>query len=139
MSWKDIIKDAKISGSSLDLGDRELNTDNLRIEIEMKEVSGSYRRKPSSYGGDRVSDKHAPISGFTEFGEYEFAFLPKLTGYAEIIDDAGTMEKIKAEDIEVYFEGGSFKNIKTFPVPISFKVELDFDEVPIVYITMEVA
>ena len=139
MSWKNILKDAKISGSYLDLGDRELNIDNLKIDIEMKEVSGSYRRKTSPYGGDRISDKNAPISGFTEFGEYEFAFLPKLTGYAETINDAGTMETFKAEDIEVYFEGGSFKNIKTFPVPISFKVELDFDEVPIVYITMEVA
>jgi len=139
MSWEDILKDANISGSYLDLGDRELNTDNLRIDIEMKEVSGSYRRKTSSYGGDIISDKYAPRSGFTEFGEYEFAFLPKLTGYAETINDAGTMEKFKAEDIEVYFEGGSFKNIKTFPVPISFKVELDFDEVPIVYITMQVA
>jgi len=139
MAWKDILKDANIGGDYLDLGDRELITDNLKIDIEMKEVSGSYSRKTSSYGGDTISDKYAPRSGFTQFGEYQFAFLPKLTGYAETVDDAGIMEKFKAEDIEVHFEGGSFKNIKTFPIPISFKVELDFDEVPIVYITMEVA
>ena len=41
--------------------------------------------------------------------------------------------------VEVSFEGGSFKNIKTFPVPITFDIELDYGNVPLIYITMQVA
>ena len=140
MSWENILKDTDIGGASVDLGDgRELITDNLKVDIELKEISGSYRRKHSVFG-DKVSPHLMPKLGYSTFGEYQFAFLPKLTGFAEIIDEAGVVkEKFRAENIEVFFEGGSFKNIKSFPVPIDFKIELDFDEVPIIYITMDVA
>ena len=141
MNWMNILKDAKLGGTYLTLKDgKELITENLEITLELKEVSGNYRRKPSSYGGDRISDKNLPISGFTEFGEYQYAFLPKLKGYVELYDGDTLVKKFKAEEIDVSFEGGSFKNIKTFPVPIVFEIELDYDdEVPYIYITMQVA
>tara|TARA_Y100001972_G_scaffold119597_1_gene161069 strand:- start:523 stop:951 length:429 start_codon:yes stop_codon:yes gene_type:complete len=142
MSWEDIVKkETRVSGGdSLDLQDgKELITENLDITIELKEVSGDFTRKPRSYGGDIVSDRYKPNVGFTEFGSYEYAFLPKLKGYAELYDGDILIRKFKAEEIEVFFEGGSFKNIKTFPVPITFTAELDYDDTPIIYITMQVA
>jgi len=140
MDWKNILKDAKLGGESLTLSDgKELTTENLEIMLELKEVSGTYRRKPSSFGGDRISDTYAPTSGFTEFGSYEYAFMPKLKGFVELYDGDILVKKFKAEEVEVSFDGGSFKNIKTFPVPITFDIELDYDDVPLIYITMQVA
>lgn len=141
MTWKEILKETRVGGGgSLDLRDgKELITENLDITIELKEVSGDFTRKPRSYGGDIVSDRYMPNVGFKEFGSYEYAFLPKLKGYAELYDGDILVQKFKAEEIEVLFEGGSFKNIKTFPVPITFTAELDYDDKPIIYITMQVA
>ena len=140
MNWMNILKDVNLGNTYLNLGDgKELTTENLEITLELKEVSGNYRRKVK-VGGDRISDKDAPRSGFTEYGEYEYAFMPKLKGFVELYDGDILVKKFKADEIEVSFEGGSFNNIKTFPVPIIFEIELDYDDkVPLIYITMQVA
>ena len=141
VNWQNILKDVNLGGTYLTLSDgKELTTENLEITLELKEVYGDYRRKPSSFGGDRVSDAFAS-SGWpeTEYERYEYAFMPKLKGSVELYDGDTLVKKFKAEEVEVSFEGGSFKNIKTFPVPITFDIELDYGNVPLIYITMQVA
>ena len=140
MSWQNILKETNLGGTYLAVDEsKELTTENLNISLELKEVSGDYKRRPSSLGDD-VGDKDAPTYSYTEYGEYQYAFLPKITGYAELYDGDTLVKKFKAEDIGVSFEGGSFKNIKTFPVPIVFEIELDYDDnTPFIYITMQVA
>ncbi len=139
MDWKNILKDVNLGGTYITLSDgKELTTENLEIMLELKEVSGGYRRRPSSLG-DEVGDRDAPRHSFTEFGGYEYAFMPKLKGSVELYDGDILVRKFKAEEVKVSFEGGSFKNIKTFPVPITFDIELDYGNVPLIYITMQVA
>ena len=142
MTWFDILKDARLERPYLELDDGKiLSGDDLEITLELKEVQGNYRRKPSIFGGDKISDAYAPTSGFTEYGNYQYAFMPKLKGSITLVDENDVeIKEFKAEEIGVSFEGGSFKNIKDFPVPIKFKTELDYDnDKPFIYITMEVA
>ena len=138
MSWRNILKDVNLGGTYLTLRDgKELTTENLDITLELKEVSGPYARKASVFGDEVVDRKNRSSS--TTFGEYQYAFMPKLTGYVELYDGDTLVEKFNAEDVEVSFDGGSFDGIRTFPVPIMFEIELDFGDVPIIYITMKVA
>jgi hypothetical protein len=137
--WKNILKAHPAGQGYENIDGKELTYENLDIDIELKEVSGSFRRKTSLYGGDRVSDTYMPMSGYSEYGEYQYAFMPKLSGSMELYDGDTLVRKFKAEEIEVSFAGGEFKNIQTFPVPISFEVDIDFDEVPYLSITMKVA
>ena len=146
MNWMNILKDVNLGNTYLNLGDgKELTTENLEITLELKEVSGKYRRK-TQVGGDKVSDNFSSFEDARSrnyegvYGEYEYAFMPKLKGFVELYDGDILVKKFKAEEIGVSFEGGSFNNIKTFPVPIIFEIELDYDdEVPFIYITMQVA
>ena len=138
MRWKNILKDVNLGGTYLTLQDgKELTTDNLDITLELKEVSGNYGRNPGVFGDEVIDIKDR--TSRTTFAEYQYAFMPKLKGYVELYEGDTLVEKFSAEDIVVYFEGGSFDNIQTFPVPIMFDIELDFDEKPILGITMKVA
>lgn len=140
MNWQNILKDVNLGGTYLTLSDgKELTTENLEITLELKEVYGDYRRNLSSLGDEVGDSRDAPKYSFTEYGRYEYAFMPKLKGSVELYDGDILVKKFKAEEVEVSFEGGSFKNIKTFPVPITFDIELDYGNVPLIYITMQVA
>ncbi len=139
MTWFDILKEARLEGVYLELRDgKVLAGDDLEITLELKEVSGDYRRRPSVLGD---SKENLSDSRGYPFYDYEYAFMPKLKGSITLVDENDVEIKVfKAEEIGVSFEGGSFKNIKDFPVPIKFKTELDYDnEKPFIYITMQVA
>lgn len=139
MTWFDILKDARLEGVYLELDDGKiLSGDDLEITLELKEVSGDYRRRPSFPGDSK--DNLSDLRG-GQFQDYEYAFMPKLKGSITLVDENDVeIKEFKAEEIDVSFEGGSFKNIKDFPVPIKFKTGLDYDNgKPLIYITMQVA
>jgi hypothetical protein len=159
MSWKIILKAKRVSVGELEHDDKYYSFDDFELKAEFTENSnwpqgfsrvttkskyGSSTKYPSDTEMRDIQDRRR-YSGRREgerdsFGSQEFSLMFETKGKVVVIDENNIeIETIPHDKIEVEFMGvKSYDRQNAMPIPIEFEAMVDFDDLPVIYVTMVV-